>query len=145
VTVQNVSFEEAVPAAPEEPKTVVQRVQEYTPQIWQGVRMTLIVAIALVALLFVVRPMLKSAAAVAAVVPAGTATGGVAAVLPPGQAPRTVADLESELEARLDAAAAQGAEGRRLPVLTKRVTAISDSEPENVAKLLRGWIAESER
>ena len=49
------------------------------------------------------------------------------------------------MEARLEAAAAEGAEGRRLPVLTKRVTAISDSEPENVAKLLRGWIAEGER
>jgi flagellar biosynthesis/type III secretory pathway M-ring protein FliF/YscJ len=49
------------------------------------------------------------------------------------------------MEARLEAAAAQGAEGRRLPVLTKRVTAISDKEPENVAKLLRGWIAEGER
>jgi flagellar M-ring protein FliF len=143
LTVQNVSFEEAAPALPDEPKTVVERVQEYTPQIWEGARMIVVMAIALVALLFVVRPMLRTAATFAVAAPA--ASGSSAAILPPGQAPRTVADLESEIEARLDAAAAQGAEGRRLPVLTKRVTAISDSEPENVAKLLRGWIAEGER
>lgn len=142
LTVQNVSFEEPAPAAPEEPKTVIQRVQEYTPQIWEGTRVVMIMVIALVALLFVVRPMLSSATTMALSAPA---TAGAQAVLPSGQAPRTVADLESEIEARLDAAAAQGAEGRRLPVLTKRVTAISDSEPENVAKLLRGWIAEGER
>jgi flagellar M-ring protein FliF len=143
LTVQNVSFEEAAPALPEAPKTVVQRVQEYTPQIWEGVRMVVIMVIALVALLFVVRPMLKTAATLTVATP--VTAGAPTAVLPPGHAPRTVADLESEIEARLDAAAAQGAEGRRLPVLTKRVTAISDSEPENVAKLLRGWIAEGER
>ncbi len=148
LTVQNVSFEEAAPIAPEEPKTVVQRVQEYTPQIWEGARMVIVMVIAIVALLFVVRPMLKNTASVAGAavaLGAGATFGAGAAALPPGQAPRTVADLESEIEARLDAAAAQGAEGRRLPVLTKRVTAISDSEPENVAKLLRGWIAEGER
>jgi len=145
LTVQNVSFEEAAPVAPEVPRTVVQRVQEYTPQIWEGTRMVIVMVIALVALLFVVRPMLKNATTLALATPVAGVAGGGAGVLAPGQTPRTVKDLESELEARLDAAAAQGAEGRRLPVLTKRVTAISDSEPENVAKLLRGWIAEGER
>ncbi len=145
LTVQNVSFEEPAPAVAEEPKTVVQRVQEYTPQIWEGARMVIVMVIALVALIFVVRPILKNTASVGLTGPVAAGAGGAAAALPPGQAPRTVADLESEIEARLDAAAAQGAEGRRLPVLTKRVTAISDSEPENVAKLLRGWIAEGER
>jgi flagellar M-ring protein FliF len=146
LTVQNVSFEDAMPEIPEVPRTVIERVQEYTPQIWEGARMIVILIVSLVALLFVVRPVLRSAMTGGVSVPAlGGGGGAAAAVLPPGQAPRTVADLENEMEARLDAAAAQGAEGRRLPVLTKRVTAISDSEPENVAKLLRGWIAESER
>ena len=110
--------------------------------------MVVVLVIALVALLFVVRPLLRGATGTAVVgsatVAAIAAGGGTAAVLPPGQSTRTVADMENEIAARLDAAAAQNAD-RRLPVLTKRVTSISESEPENVAKLLRGWISESER
>jgi flagellar biosynthesis/type III secretory pathway M-ring protein FliF/YscJ len=34
---------------------------------------------------------------------------------------------------------------RRLPALTKRVAALTQKEPENVAKLLRGWLSEEER
>lgn len=145
LTVQNVSFEEPPPDIPEAPKTVIQRVQDYTPQIWEGARMLMVMVVAIIALLFVVRPMLQTTVAVGRTAPAGAGGGAATAALGPGQSLRTVADLENEMEARLDAAAAQGAEGRRLPVLTKRVTAISDSEPENVAKLLRGWIAEGER
>ena len=146
LTVQNVSFEEPPADVPAAPQTLVQRVTEYSPQLWEGARMLVVMVIAVVALLFVVRPMLRAAPVVPGVAPALAAAGSSAAVLPPGQAPRSVADLESELEAQLDAAAsAQGADARRLPVLTKRVTAISDKEPENVAKLLRGWISESER
>jgi flagellar biosynthesis/type III secretory pathway M-ring protein FliF/YscJ len=32
----------------------------------------------------------------------------------------------------------------KLPVLTKRVAAITEKEPEQVAKLLRGWIRDAE-
>ncbi len=150
LTVQNVSFDEPPPVVPEAPRTVVERVQQYTPQIWEGARMLVVLVIAVVALLFIVRPLLSGGGVVRAgagtpALGAGGAGVGATAALGPAGPTRTVADLESELEARLDAAAAQGAEGRRLPVLTKRVTAISDSEPENVAKLLRGWIAEGER
>jgi flagellar M-ring protein FliF len=154
LTVQNVSFEEPVPVGPEVPQTVTEQVRQYAPQIWEGARMVIIMVIALVSLLFVVRPMLSgggitlavsgAAGAAGAARPVRAGAAAAAGALPAGQL-RTVADLESDLAAQLDAAAVQGAEGRRLPVLTKRVTAISDSEPENVAKLLRGWIAEGER
>ena len=63
----------------------------------------------------------------------------------PGQPLRTVADLESEIEAQLDASAQQRADGRRLPVLARKVSSMSAKEPENVAKLLRSWINEGER
>ena len=32
----------------------------------------------------------------------------------------------------------------KLPVLTKRVSAIAQKQPDQVAKLLRGWIRDSE-
>jgi flagellar biosynthesis/type III secretory pathway M-ring protein FliF/YscJ len=53
--------------------------------------------------------------------------------------------MESEIEGQLDALTAQYAEDRRLPVLTRRVSAVTVNEPESVAKLLRGWIADQER
>jgi flagellar biosynthesis/type III secretory pathway M-ring protein FliF/YscJ len=58
---------------------------------------------------------------------------------------RTVADLENEIEAQLDASAAQKLDSRRLPVLARRASAVTAKEPENVAKLLRSWINEGER
>ena len=62
------------------------------------------------------------------------------------QRPRTVADLENEIEAQMDAQIAEKAsENRKLPVLTRRVSAITKKEPDQVAKLLRGWIREAER
>jgi flagellar biosynthesis/type III secretory pathway M-ring protein FliF/YscJ len=63
----------------------------------------------------------------------------------PGQPLRTVADLESEIEAQLDASAQQKLDSRRLPVLARKVSSMSAKEPENVAKLLRSWINEGDR
>ena len=59
--------------------------------------------------------------------------------------PKTVADLESEIDAELNAMTAQYAENRRLPVLTRRVSSVTVNEPENVAKLLRAWIQDEGR
>ena len=52
-----------------------------------------------------------------------------------GARPRTVAELEGEIEAQLDAAETKG--DRKLPVLTKRVADGAIKEPEHVAKVLR--------
>jgi flagellar biosynthesis/type III secretory pathway M-ring protein FliF/YscJ len=60
-------------------------------------------------------------------------------------AARTVADIQSEMEAQIDAEVHARLNTRRLPALTKRVTALTTKEPENVAKLLRGWMTEAER
>jgi flagellar biosynthesis/type III secretory pathway M-ring protein FliF/YscJ len=75
-------------------------------------------------------------------VSAGVATTRVA-VATAGARPRTVAELEGEIEAQLDAAATQG--DRKLPVLTKRVADGAIKEPEHVAKVLRSWMKEEVR
>jgi flagellar M-ring protein FliF len=139
ITVQNVSFEEPmVDAAP--PLTTMQQIQLYAPQIWDGARILVVVILGGLAMLFFVRPLMRQAGGLLpARAPGGTALGA------PGQPVRTVADLEHEIEAQLDAAATPKADGRRLPVLARRVTAMSTKEPENVAKLLRSWINEGER
>jgi flagellar M-ring protein FliF len=138
LTVENIAFDEQpVEAAP--PVTVLQR---YTPEIKEGSRVLVIVAIALVALLFVVRPLV---AGVGGRVAARADIGTPALVRTvDGKPVKTVADMENEIERQLDAAAIEGAD-RKLPVLTKRVAHMSMNEPENIARLLRTWMNEQER
>jgi flagellar M-ring protein FliF len=137
ITVQNVSFEEA-PIDPPAPMTTLQQVTQYSTEIWEGARLLAVAVIALLAMLFFVRPLMQRFAGGGA----GTQAMALAA---PGQPLRTVADLESEIEAQLDASAQQKLDTRRLPVLARKVSTMSAKEPENVAKLLRSWINEGER
>ena len=59
---------------------------------------------------------------------------------------RTVADLEDEIEAELDAdTLAKVGEMRRLPVLTKRIAKAAEDQPEHVARLVRSWLSDEER
>jgi flagellar biosynthesis/type III secretory pathway M-ring protein FliF/YscJ len=110
----------------------------YAPQINEFGRMITVLVVGIVGFLFVVRPLLK-------------ASGLTARRIEPPQlvevkAPRTVADLENEIEAQMDAKELEKAsENRRLPVLTRRVSNITKKDPDQVAKLLRGWIREAER
>ena len=102
-----------------------------------------IVTLGIFVLLGVVRPTLARVLGGTASLPAGAVVrpglaGAAAAPL------RTVEDLESEIEAELEAAADLGT-ARRLPVLTRRVVAMTQREPENAARLLRTWLAEEER
>lgn len=140
VTVQNVSFEEP-PVEEDLPMTTLQQVQRYGPHIWEGVRVLVVALIGLLAMLFFVRPLMRQAGALTQA--RGGHGGG--AVASAGGPVRTVAELESEIEAQLDASATPKVDARRLPVLARRVTAMSAKEPENVAKLLRSWINEGER
>ena len=142
LTVENVAFDEPVvieaPPAP--------FMERYSPQIWEGGRIAAVGLIALAAFFMFVRPMLRRAGVQLAPVTAAvvTATGQVA-MASGNRGPRTVAEMESEIDAQLDALTAQYAEDRKLPVLTRRVSAVTVNEPESVAKLLRGWISEQER
>ena len=60
----------------------------------------------------------------------------------PQQLPRTVQDLEGEIEAQLDAAVAEKAGTRKLPVLSRRLSTLSAKEPEHAARLQRMWMGE---
>ena len=134
LTVENVAFDEPE-VEDETPPSIFVR---YAPQINEVGRLVTVLIVGLVGFFFVLKPLLKA--------------GGVRArvyeqpQLVEVNGPRTVADLESEIEAQMDAQELEKAsENRRLPVLTRRVSSIAKKDPDQVAKLLRGWIREAER
>jgi flagellar biosynthesis/type III secretory pathway M-ring protein FliF/YscJ len=101
-----------------------------------------------IALLVFVRPLMRKAGVGPTTKAKELAAAGVAPALAmpaAAQGPRTVAELENEIDEELNAVTAQYAESRRLPVLTRRVSSVTINEPESVAKLLRQWIADTER
>jgi flagellar M-ring protein FliF len=143
LTVENVSFDE--PAEEEGPPPSI--LEKYTPAIWEGSRIATVAGIAIVALLFIVRPMLRRVGVQPSRALANLQMGDIpaAAVPTPGQPLKTVADVEGEIDEELNALTAKYAENRRLPVLTRRVSSVTINEPENVAKLLRAWIQDEGR
>jgi flagellar M-ring protein FliF len=135
LTVENVSFDEP-PVDEGEPSSILVR---YAPQITEVGRLGTVLLIGFLGFLFVIRPLLRAGG-----VSVKTAAGEAEPALDV-QRPRTVADLQSEIEAQIDAQVAEKASTNlKLPVLTKRVAAITKKEPEQVAKLLRGWIRDAE-
>jgi len=136
LTVENIAFEET----PIEPVVAPGAWQKYGPQVMEALRVLGIVALGALALFGVIRPIIKGWLAAGA---AGTAIarGGAAAVAKAAASgARTVQDIEAEMDAQLAVAGPQ-----RMPVLTKRVAALTQREPENAAHLLRTWLAEDER
>jgi len=133
VTVENIAFDEQAGEEVEAPGVFVR----YQPQIEESARIGGLLLVVVLAFLFFVKPLMAK-------VSAGAATTRVAVAAAGGGArPRTVAELEGEIEAQLDAAATQG--DRKLPVLTKRVADGAIKEPEHVAKVLRSWMKEEVR
>jgi flagellar M-ring protein FliF len=141
LTVENIAFDVA-PAEPEPLKpTVMQQVTDAVKEQWPGaLRGVAIFGLAMLALFGVLRPIARAATRTVtpAALPAaaGAMAGASAARLP------TVKDLEGQIEAELDAATPRD---RRLPVLTKRVAKLASDEPEQLARIVRGWIAEGDR
>jgi flagellar M-ring protein FliF len=133
LTVENIAFEET-PVEEVVPAPIWER---YQPQAFEAIRMLGILLLGAFAFFGVIRPI------------AANALGGGAprkrGVLANGAPVRTVADMESEIEAQLQAGAEGGAAARRLPVLTRRVATLSEKEPENTARLLRAWLTEEQR
>jgi flagellar M-ring protein FliF len=143
VTVENVAFDDPLPTEPPPPDFWT----KWGSEIQEGSRILGILVVGICALLFIVRPMMRSVSAVSRVA-SGGGGGASMAALPAGSAasmidrPRTVAELESEIEAQMDAAINDKmADNRRLPVLTRRVTGMAQKEPENTAKLVRSWMS----
>jgi len=132
LTVENIPFDTPPVEEPAAPSLV----ERYGPAAGESLRV--VVALGLVALAFftVIRPLMRQVAA-----------GPQIAVAAPGvgQLPRTVSDLEGEIEAQLDAAAQERQlETIKMPVLTKKANAMVQKEPEAAAKLLRSWLGEEE-
>jgi flagellar M-ring protein FliF len=134
VTVENIAFDEPIAEEVEAPGVLVR----YQPQIEESARVGGLLLVVVLAFLFVVKPMMRKVSAGAVGTGMAMATSGGPVVRP-----RTVAELEGEIEAQLDAAEQKG--DRKLPVLTKRVADSSMKEPEHVAKVLRSWMKEEVR
>ena len=132
ITIENMSFE--VPTAEPEPEPVgvstqvMDGVKEYGPSAFRTIGILLI---ALFALFGILRPLAKRATAIAAT-PALPVPAVAASRLP------TISEMEGQMDddRRGD---------KRLPVLTKRVAKLASEEPEQLARIVRGWMAEDQR
>jgi flagellar M-ring protein FliF len=130
LTVESIPFEET----PVEEAVQPTFIQQYAPQALEVGRILGIVIVVIAALLLVIRPLVSGALARPSAMQTGTG---------PLPVPRTVEELEAEIDAQLAGAAA--GQSRRMPVLTKRVAALTEREPENAARLLRTWLTEDGR
>ncbi|MES1254957.1 MAG: flagellar basal-body MS-ring/collar protein FliF [Acidobacteriota bacterium] len=138
VTVENIAFADDGSDAPLPTPTVWQRVGPLVSSggaLFEVGRILAVLGLAVFAFLAIIRPM----AANALKLPAAVAVAGA---LGPGQAVATVAELESQIEADLDAAA-RGP--RRLNALTKRLGKTAEQEPEQVARLVRSLLTDGDR
>jgi flagellar M-ring protein FliF len=139
LTVENVSFTER-PESETEPAPVT-ALEKYSPQINDLGRLGVVLLLGAMAFFLVIRPVVKKALAGA---PMPLAT--VAALPGPSMpAPRTIEDLEGDIEAELDAATEKNAARLKIPVLSKRVGAMTQKEPEHAARLVRAWLREDRR
>jgi flagellar M-ring protein FliF len=137
LTVENIAFE-ATPEAvePEAPGIGTQALDVVKAHWLSAVRVAAILLVAAFAFFGVLRPLVSRVGGLANA-PALPAAAGVGARLP------TVSEMEGQIDAELDAMASP--EGRRLPMLTQRVAKLANDEPEQVARIVRGWIAEDGR
>jgi flagellar M-ring protein FliF len=138
LTIENVSFDAPVEDVIEEPGLLVR----YAPQVQEVSRLGTVLLIAAAAFFMVIRPLMRSLAPAkpaAAALPVPVSVEGL-------QRARTVADMENEIEAQIDAALIEKTgEHRRMPVLARKVSAFAEKEPASTAKLLRSWMTEQER
>jgi flagellar biosynthesis/type III secretory pathway M-ring protein FliF/YscJ len=128
--VENVAFDDPLPTAPEPPGFLTR----YERPLLDGGRTVAILAIGVVGLFFLKSMVGRTLASVKTETAVVRAPRNAA--MPAADVPRTVAELESEMDA-LDAGS-----DRRLPALTRRVAGLAQKEPATTAKLLRSWMVE---
>jgi flagellar M-ring protein FliF len=132
LTVENVPFESEVVEDP--PPAGVW--QQYGSGATEVGRVVGVILLGLMAFVFVVRPLMqRSLATLPQVVVERSA---------PQQLPRTVEEMQADLEAQMIAAEAQAGAPKKVTVLTKRLSGIVQKEPEHAARLVRTWLAEEE-
>jgi flagellar M-ring protein FliF len=147
LTVENIAFEEAPlddPAPPPGwwPKLGQPVVEGVRANALEYVRMGIVMLLGVIAIFAVLKPMARRALRLpnAELLPSPAMAAASARTV------RTVADLEGEIEAELDAdTLAKAGEQRRLPVLTKRISKVAEQQPEHVARLVRSWLADEEK
>lgn len=130
LTVENIPFDESPEVEDVTPPAWWQR---YAPQLIDAARIAVVLLLGVLSLFFVIRPMVRRglSATRTALPPSGL----------PQQLPRTVEELQGELEAQLGAADAS-LEPRKISALTRKLTTITQKEPENAARLIRAWLTE---
>jgi flagellar M-ring protein FliF len=132
LTVENVSFETTMTEDPPPPGAW----QLYGPMVTDVGRVAAVIVLGLLAFLVVIRPMMQRSLAA---LPQVVVQQGVAQ-----QLPKTVEEMQADIEAQLASAEAQAIEPRKMGVLTKRLTGMVQKEPEHAARLVRTWLAEEE-
>lgn len=141
VTVENIAFDEApLEIAPEAGgwwRRIPPEVVDSAPQI---LRVAGVLMLATMAFTMVLRPMVRAA------FPAGRAPANFEPATASLHAGRTVAELEGDIEAQLDAdLALPRPETQRLPALTRRIAKKAEEEPELMARLVRSLLVDEER
>ena len=135
--VENVSFDEPVDEPVAAP-TLFERVGGGA-QTWA--RPAIVLVVGLVALLFVLRPIVRGVFSYAPPPPPPPAPTTRVETQPlPGQLPKTIEEVEQNIEAELDAKLADHLSHRKTPVLQRRVVRAIEAEPENAARLVRAWL-----
>lgn len=135
ITVENIAFNEAPP----EVEVVAPWWKKALPtgdSAGDTIKTVGIVVLGLVALLFVLRPMVQRAFGQA--LPPAVA----GAALGPA---KTVADLEGELTAQVHEVAHTPRQDGKFQSMTKKLAVQADQQPEQVAKLMRAWLTEEEK
>ncbi len=144
LTVENIAFDEP-PVDDEPPPSFFER---HAPQLEQTSRLGTSLIVLAVGFLLIVKPLFNrlmsspqgKALAVATALPGAQP----AAALPAGERPKTVEEIQAEMESEL-MSEAQAGWRRRLPVLTKHLAAKATSDPQNTAKMLRSWMTEDHK
>jgi flagellar M-ring protein FliF len=138
LTVENIAFGDQGLEEQAPPSGWRQRiVDRVSTNAFDIARLAVVLILGSVALFAVLKPMARRALRLpqATLLPPGAIIAG--------EQPRTVADLQSDIEAEIDAGlAAKAGESRKLPALTRRIAKVAEDEPEHLARLVRSMLTE---
>lgn len=143
LTVENIAFDE--PSVEDVPPLGF--LDRHAEEVRQVGRVGMVLLVLVTAYFLFVRPVLKRLlpASRPVVVPqAKLPAGEGVAALPAGERPKTIEEVEAEMEEEL-LSETQTSWRRRLPVLTKHIAANTTKDPQTTVKLLRSWLAEEHR
>ena len=130
LTIENIPFDEG----PAEEVVPVGFLERYGDHLLELGKVVGIVSLGLMAFLLFVRPVVRHT--LAALPPAGSDVPEL-----PGQFPRTIQEIEGEIEAKLDAEA-ETRRDPKMPILTRRLQEMAGQQPQDAAKLMRAWLSE---